>query len=61
MQSADTQEEPRAVFAFNPPQVDRIWGIWDLIIIYPKPYSIYLRGTIEGSSGMGNSCFYGST
>ena len=26
--------------------VDRIWGIWDLIMIYPKPYSIYLRGTI---------------
>ena len=21
--------------------------IWDLIIIYPKPYSIYLRGTIN--------------
>ena len=29
----------------------RVIGAWvygDLIIIYPKPYSIYLRGTVEG-------------
>ena len=32
---------------YSPPEVMRIWGIYgDLIIIYPKPYSIYLRGTI---------------
>ena len=30
---------------YSPPQVDRIWATYvDLIIIYPKPYSIYLRG-----------------
>ena len=31
---------------YSHPQVDRIWGIWDLIIIYPEPYSIYLRRAI---------------
>ena len=31
---------------YSPPQIDRIWGRGDLIIIYPKPYSIYLRGII---------------
>ena len=30
-----------------PPQVDRIWGNGDLITIYPKPYSIYSRRTIN--------------
>ena len=30
---------------YNP---HNIWGIWDITIIYPKPYSIYLRGTIGG-------------
>ena len=28
------------------PLINRIWGLWDLIIIYPKPYSIYLRRTL---------------
>ena len=37
--------------AYSPPEVDRIWVIWDLIIIYPKPYSIYLRGPIAGTEG----------
>ena len=32
---------------YSPPEVDRERGVYgDLIIIYPKPYSIYLRGTI---------------
>ena len=31
---------------YSPPQVDRICLIWGLIKIDPKPYSIYLRGTI---------------
>ena len=31
---------------YSPPDVDRIWGKGGLIIIYPKPYSIYLRGTV---------------
>ena len=31
---------------YSPLKVDRIWGIWDLSTIYPKPYSIYVRGTI---------------
>ena len=33
--------------AYSPPLVDRIFSVYgDLIIVYPKPYSIYLRGTI---------------
>ena len=33
-------------------QVDRMWGKYgDLIITYPKPYSIYLRGTINPKLG----------
>ena len=28
------------------PEVDRKWGIWDVIIMYPTPYSIYSRETI---------------
>ena len=36
------------------PGVDRIWGInGDLLIIYPKPDSIYLRGTIWLSENLG--------
>ena len=32
---------------YSPPYVDGIWDIYgDLIIIYPQPYAIYLRGTI---------------
>ena len=31
--------------SYSPPSVDRKWGE-DLDIICPKPYSIYLRGTI---------------
>ena len=31
-------------WAYSPPSVDRIWGIWGSY--YPKPYSIYSRGTI---------------
>ena len=34
---------------YSPPEVDRIWGIWHLIVIYPKPYSIYFEGTIPMS------------
>ena len=34
------------VTEYSPPLVDRIWVYGDLIIKYPKPYSIYLRGTI---------------
>ena len=29
-----------------PLKVDRIFGIWRSYLIYPEPYSIYLRGTI---------------
>ena len=32
---------------YSPPEVDRKRGIWGLSIIYPQPYSIYLRGTID--------------
>ena len=31
---------------YSPPEVDRIWGIRDLIMIQPKPYSVYLRWAI---------------
>ena len=27
-------------------RISRTWGRWDLIITCPKPYSIYLSGTI---------------
>ena len=29
-----------------------VYEIWDPFIIYPKPDSIYLRGTIAGNEGM---------
>ena len=32
---------------YSPPSVDRIWAYGDLVVIYTKPYSIYLRGTIS--------------
>ena len=31
---------------YSPPLVDKIWVYGDPIIIYPKPYSIYLGGLI---------------
>ena len=37
----------------SPVSKNRIWGMW--IRIYPKPYSIYLRGTIGFSvQGVGH-------
>ena len=44
----------------SPREVDRVWGMWELII-YPKPYSIYSRGTIRFPSfchglGLGLGC-----
>ena len=34
---------------YSPPRVHRICGGYgDLVIVYPKPYSIYLTGTIGG-------------
>ena len=39
---------PHARFRdYSPPSVDRIWGRWGSYSKYPKPISIYLRGTIE--------------
>ena len=33
--------------AYSLPQVDIEYGVYgDLIIIFPKPYSVYLRGNI---------------
>ena len=37
----------------SPPQVDRTWGIWGPIMIYPKPYSICLGGVLSTLS-LGN-------
>ena len=34
------------ILSYSPPEVDRVWDIWDLFILYPKPYSIYFRGAI---------------
>ena len=31
---------------YSPPLVDRIGVYGDIILIYPKPYSIYLRGIV---------------
>ena len=32
---------------YSPLGVDRTWGIWGLYYNVPKPYSLYLRGTIS--------------
>ena len=33
--------------SYSPPEVDRIWGIGDLTMKYPKSSSSYLRETIN--------------
>ena len=37
---------PPRIKVYSPPEVNRIWVYGDLIRIYPKPYSIYLREPI---------------
>ena len=39
-------EEGLQFGVYSPPYVARIWVYGDPILIYAKPYSIYLRGTV---------------
>ena len=47
----ETTSEGLGFRAYRPPEVDRIWGIWGTYYHnIPKPYSIYLRGTMSSIS-----------